>query len=244
MTVTELYDYLTAKIPCELSEDWDNDGKMLISSDKSVKKVLISLDVTPEAVKEAIDDGYDLILTHHPMIFKPIKGITNEKFLSLIKADISVLSFHTRLDSVEGGVNDALASLLKLKNVRPFEEMGRVGELDDEMTPANFADKVKRLLGCDRLNYVEGNKDIKTVSLLGGGGKDFWQAASMCSDVYITGEMSYNTMLDAHEAGFSVIEAGHYFTEFPVCRVLEAFLKEADTGIETKIFDFYPVKAI
>lgn len=244
MTVTELYKFFNSRIPSELSEDWDNDGAMIISSDKEVRRVLICLDVTSEAVKEAVAGGYDLILTHHPMIFKPIKGITDKKFLSLIKADISVFSFHTRLDSLEGGVNDALAALLGLESIEPFEIMGRVGELKEEMSVGDFASFVKRTLGCDRLNYVKGKDNVKKVALLGGGGKDFWQAASRCSDVYITGEMSYNTMIDAHEEGFSVIEAGHYFTEFPVCKVLEALVKEADENIETKIFDFYPVSAI
>lgn len=244
MTVTGLYNFFNSRIPSELSEDWDNDGAMLISSDKEVRRILICLDVTPEAAKEAVDGGYDLILTHHPMIFKPIKGITNPKFLSLIKADVSVFSFHTRLDTLEGGVNDALASLLGLEGIEPFEEMGRVGELKEEMSVEGFASFVKNTLGCDRLNYVKGNTKVRRVSLLGGGGKDFWPAASRCSDAYITGEMSYNTLLDAHEEGFTVVEAGHYFTEFPVCKALEALVKEADRNIETKIFDFYPVTSI
>ena len=143
MKIKELYNYLNEKISPLLSEDWDNDGKMLVSCDKEVKKILISLDVTPEAVKEAIAGGYDLILTHHPMIFKPIKGITDEKFLSLIKADISVFSFHTRLDTVGGGVNDALADLIGLQNTESFEEMGRVGELPQKMTADEFALYVK-----------------------------------------------------------------------------------------------------
>ncbi|MBR5515074.1 MAG: Nif3-like dinuclear metal center hexameric protein [Clostridia bacterium] len=244
MNVKELYAYLNNRISPELSEDWDNDGRMIISCNKEVRKVLISLDVTTQAVTEAIKGGYDLILTHHPMIFKPIKGITDEKILSLIKADISVFSFHTRLDTVEGGVNDALASLLGLSNIEPFEEMGRTGELSNEMAANEFALFVKHILGCPTLNYIKGNKKIKKVALLGGGGKDFWQKACEISDAYITGEMSYNTLLDAHEKNFTVIEAGHYYTEFPVCKVLQALVTEADSKIETKIFDFYPVTSI
>ena len=244
MKIKELYNYLDERISPLLSEEWDNDGKMLISSDKEVKKVLITLDVTPEAIKEAVSGGYDLMLTHHPMIFKPIKGITDEKFLSLIKADISVFSFHTRLDSVEGGVNDALAALLGLENTLPFEVMGRVGELKEEMNTDDFAVYVKNTLGCDTIGYTKGKNTVKKVALLGGGGKDFWKKASEISDAYITGEMSYNTMLDAHENSFTVIEAGHYFTEFPVCSVLFGMVKGADPEIEAKIFNFYPVKSI
>lgn len=244
MTVTELYDFLSAKIPTQLSEEWDNDGKMLISSDKDISKVLISLDITPETVNEAILGEYDLILTHHPLIFKPIKGITNEKFVSLIRHGISVFSFHTRLDSVEGGVNDALAELLELDSVIPFEDMGRMGTLKKEMDAKELALYVKEKLGCPNISYTAGSRNISTVALLGGGGKDFWQSACLCADAYITGEMSHNTFLDAYEKGFTVIEAGHYYTEFPVCKALERLVKEADAKIEAKILNFYPVRTL
>ena len=178
MTTKELYNYLNERIPAELSEDWDNDGRMLISSDREIKRVLISLDVTGETVSKAVKESFDLIITHHPLIFKPVKGITDERFLTLIKADISVFSFHTRLDAVEGGVNDALASLLGLKNTEAFEEMGRIGELDKEMTAEEFAHFVKNTLGAPLVNFTDSEKKIKRAALLGGGGKDFWQAAS------------------------------------------------------------------
>ncbi|MBR4880359.1 MAG: Nif3-like dinuclear metal center hexameric protein, partial [Clostridia bacterium] len=96
------------------------------SSDKQVKNVLVALDVTPEVAEVAINGGYDLIVTHHPFIFKPLKGITDPLFISLIKAEVSVFSFHTRLDTVEGGVNDCLSAALGLEKVVPFCEMGRV----------------------------------------------------------------------------------------------------------------------
>ncbi len=243
MKVTELYKYFDEKIPCELSEDWDNDGRMLIASDKEVKNVLVALDVTPEVVDVAINGGYDLIVTHHPMIFKPLKGITDPKLTALIKAEVSVFSFHTRLDAVMGGVNDTLAALLGLKNIEPFCEMGRFGDID-EMSFDDFAASVKEKLGCDKITYVKNTDTVKRVSLLGGGGKDFWAEAADISDVYITGEMSHNTMLDAHEAGFSVIEAGHFHTEFPVCDTICDMLLEADPDLNVDIMKHYPVKTI
>lgn len=243
MKVSELYRYFDEIIPRDLSEDWDNDGAMLIASDKEVKNVLIALDITPEVTEVAVNGGYDLIITHHPLIFKPIKGITDPKFSALIKADVSVFSFHTRLDSVAGGVNDALAAALDLKNTEPFCEMGRVGETE-ETAFEDFAAKVKAALGCDRINYVKNRDSVKRVVLLGGGGKDFWQEAAKTADVYITGEMSHNTMLDAHEAGFSVIEAGHFYTEFPVCERIYDMLTEADPNISADIMKHYPVNTL
>lgn len=243
MKVTQLYEYFDKIIPCELCEDWDNDGRMLISSDKEIKNVLVALDVTPEVAEVAINGGYDLIVTHHPLIFKPLRGIVDPMLVSLIKAEVSVFSFHTRLDTVEGGVNDCLAAALGLKNVRPFCEMGRVGDIDETIYD-EFLEKVKSVLGCDNINYVIGNKTIKRVAVLGGGGKDFWAEAAGVADAYITGEMSYNTMLDAHKSGLTVIEAGHFYTEFPVCERICDLLLDADDSLNVDIMKHYPVKTL
>lgn len=243
MKVTELYKYFDGIIPRELSEDWDNDGNMLLACDKEVKSVLVALDVTPEVAEVAIEGGYDLIVTHHPLIFKPLKGLTDPLLVSLVKAEVSVFSFHTRLDTVEGGVNDCLAAAVGLSDVEPFCEMGRVGIID-EMPFEEFLTKIKEALSCDRINYVKGKNTVKRVALLGGGGKDFWADAAKAADVYITGEMSYNTMLDAHKAGFSVIEAGHFHTEFPVCERICDLLLEADDGLQVDIMKFYPVNTL
>ncbi len=243
MNVTEFYKYFDKIIPCELSEDWDNDGRMLVSSDKEIKNVLVALDVTPEVAEVAVKGGYDLIVTHHPLIFKPLRGVVDPMLVSLIQAEVSVFSFHTRLDTVEGGVNDCLAATLGLSNVEPFCEMGRVGETD-EISFEKFLAMVKEALGCERINFVKGKDTVKRVALLGGGGKDFWADAARVADVYITGEMSYNTMLDAHKEGFSVIEAGHFHTEFPVCERIYDLLLEADDTLNVDIMKFYPVNTL
>ncbi len=243
MNTVQLYRNFDEMIPCELSEDWDNDGRMLISSDKEIKSVLVALDVTPEVAEVAVNGGYDLIVTHHPLIFKPLRGIVDPMLVSLIQAEVSVFSFHTRLDTVEGGVNDCLAAALGLENVEPFCEMGRVGDID-EISFEEFAVKVKDILGCERINCVKGKDNVKRVAVLGGGGKDFWADAAKVADVYITGEMSYNTMLDAHKAGFSIIEAGHFHTEFPVCERICDMLLEADEALNVDIMKFYPVNTI
>ncbi|MBQ4560790.1 MAG: Nif3-like dinuclear metal center hexameric protein [Clostridia bacterium] len=243
MNVTELYKYFDGAIPCELSEDWDNDGRMLVSSDKEIRNVLVALDVTPEVAEVAVKGGYDLIVTHHPLIFKPLRGIVDPMLVSLIQAEVSVFSFHTRLDTVDGGVNDCLAAALGLKNAEPFCEMGRVGDID-EIKFDEFVTKVKKTLGCERVNFVMGKDTVRRVALLGGGGKDFWADAAVVADVYITGEMSYNTMLDAHKAGFSVIEAGHFHTEFPVCERICDMLLDADSSLNVDIMKFYPVNTL
>ena len=135
MTVKTLYDRLSERIPEELREEWDNDGLMCSSDDqKEVKRALVTLDVTEDIVDYAVSHNIDLIVSHHPLIFKPLKSVTEDshvarKVIKLIKNDISVMSFHTRADKVEGGVNDLLADILGIKNAVPFGEgfLGRIG---------------------------------------------------------------------------------------------------------------------
>ena len=111
MNVAELYEYLNERIPASLSCEWDNDGLMCCPDpDKEVSRVLITLDVTDDAVSAAISGGYDLIVSHHPLVFRPLKSvtpydITSARVIELIKSDVSVMSFHTRLDAVDGGAD-------------------------------------------------------------------------------------------------------------------------------------------
>ena len=149
MTIKELYSTLDKLIPPSLSCEWDNDGYMCApNGEKEVKRILVTLDVTEEAADLAVNEGYDLIISHHPFVFKGLKSITDENYISkkaikLIGAGISVFSFHTRLDALRGGVNDTLALLLGISDAVPFgengETIGRIGELPSPMALDDFA---------------------------------------------------------------------------------------------------------
>ena len=151
MTVKELYEAFEKRFPKELREEWDNDGLMCCPDPTAeVKKVFVTLDLTEEIVDYAIERGFDLIVSHHPLIFKPVSRLVEEchigrKLIKLISNGISVFSFHTRADKAQGGVNDLLADRLGFSDTVPFGEgmMGRIGELDEEMTLEDFAFKVK-----------------------------------------------------------------------------------------------------
>lgn len=240
-TRTQLYGFLSERIPSALSEEWDNDGIMCIPEDAEVKKVLLSLDATREAVDKAISQGFDLIITHHPMIFRPLRSLVSEKLISLVKNNIAVFSFHTRLDAVDGGVNDELASQLGLTDIEKMS-LGRVGNLPYEMTVEEFADSVTEIFCCEKLTYINRTGKVKRVALVGGDGKDFLsEAEEFGADTYLTGNMSYNTMVDADEGSVNVIEAGHYNTEFPVLYALKRMISEFDSAIEVEIFDNTPI---
>jgi len=244
MKLSELYSELSKRIPPALSEEWDNDGIMCLPHDKEVNRILLSLDATEKAVNKAIDEKFDLIVTHHPMIFHPIASISNKKHIAIIEGNVAVFSFHTRFDAADGGVNDALCRVLGLKNIEK-PSMMRVGELENEMPTEDFAAWVKKSLNCKKLTYVKCRDTVKRVAVLGGDGKDFLSEAEKAgADTYITGNMSYNTMLDAKEGCVNVIEAGHYETEFPSMQAMNGILKEINPKFETEIYDNNPIVTI
>ena len=245
MNITEIYNILNKKIPCELSCPWDNDGLMCCpDGEREVKKVLITLDVTGSAISYAKENGYDLIISHHPFIFKGLKAINGDSHtalgaMELIKGDISVMSFHTRLDAVEGGVNDTLCSMLGLSKIIPFgdEGIGRIGELPEKMSLSDFSQKVKDMLGAPALLVADGKREVRRVAVLGGeGGDDIEAAREAGADTYLSGRLGYHNMTDAPEKRINLIEAGHFYTEFPVCFTLERMLKEIDPKINAEIY--------
>ncbi|MCL2518094.1 MAG: Nif3-like dinuclear metal center hexameric protein, partial [Oscillospiraceae bacterium] len=210
ITAIQLYNYLNELIPNDLSLDWDNDGLMCAAGiDDPVTHVLITLDVTEETVNYAVKHNADTIISHHPLIFKPLTSIKNNKLVKLIQNNITVMSFHTRLDIVEDGVNSQFANLLELNNIETFAEIGRVGSLPREYAFLEFIQYVKDLLNCERITAVKNQNVIKRVAVTGGDGKDFYgEALKTGADTYLTGNLSYNIMADALETDMNIIEAG------------------------------------
>lgn len=250
MTVKDIYLCLSEIVPEALSCEWDNDGIMAsFDTDREVMSVLVTLDITEEAVKYAIDGGFDLIVSHHPLVFRPLGSISDEshiakKAMTLIKNNISAISLHTRLDRVEGGVNDKLAETLGLKKVLPFgsDALGRIGDLVMPMSAEDFALFVKDALGSDAVK-LSGRGRVSRVALVGGDGKEYVKAAIAAgADTYLSGRIGYNVMMEAAEMGINLVEAGHYFTEQPVTEVLYAILKDLDESLVVEIFEANLIK--
>ena len=253
MTVRTLYEKLCERIPEDLREDWDNDGLMCSSDDSlEVKRALITLDVTEDIVDYAISHDIDLIVSHHPLIFRPLKTITEEshvarKVIKLIKNDISVMSFHTRADKVDGGVNDTLADILRLKNVTPFGEgfLGRIGTLDEEHSMEDFSYLLKGLLDCDGVRVSDACIPVQRVAVVGGDGKDYIGAALKAgADTFVSGRIGYNIMAEAGEMGINLIEAGHFFTEHPVTQFFQTLLHRLDPEMYVEIMDSNVIRLI
>ena len=253
MTVAELYAYLNELIPTSLSCDWDNDGLMCCPDpEKPVKKVLVALDITAAVVEQAVAGDYDVVLSHHPLVFRPLKSVqpanpVAKKVIRLLLAGISAMSFHTRLDAVEGGVNDVLASRLGLENVIPFgngeETIGRIGSLPSPMGAADFAKHLKAVTGADTVTLSDAGREVLRVALLGGSGADDVGAAARAgADTYVTGELGHHYLTDAPEGSMNLLVAGHFHTENPVCERLAELVKQADASIEVTVTDSYALQ--
>lgn len=245
MNVKQLYDILNEKIPPSLSCSWDNDGLMCCPDpEREVGRVLIALDVTGEVVDEAIDGGFDLVISHHPLIFHPIRSLTTDsgvgaKLINLVRAGVSVMSFHTRLDAVADGVNDQLAEALGLIDVEVFEDgdgtpLGRIGYLPENMDVCELATRIKSALATPAVMVSGCGKRADRVAVVGGEGKSFIGAAKAAgADTFVSGRLGYNNMVEAEELGINLIEAGHFFTEDPVCDRIAELVSAADGNIET-----------
>ncbi len=253
MTVKDFYNKITERIPEKLRCDWDNDGIMCCSdSSAEVNSVLITLDVTEEIVDYAIERGFDLIISHHPLIFKSLGRLTEENHISrkaikLISNNVSVFSFHTRADKVCGGVNDILARKIGLTDITSFGDdlLGRIGTLPEEMTIEDFCYTVKESIGSDCVRYADAYNPVKRVALVGGDGKDYVNAALAAgADTYISGRISYNIMEEASDMGINLVEAGHYHTEFPVTDFFAKLVSAIDGNITIEIADSNMIKII
>lgn len=244
MNVKELYEKFTQIMPESDREAWDNDG-LMCSPDLSreVSRVLVTLDVTEDVIDYAIKADIDLIVSHHPLIFRPLSAIHEDnhvarKVLKLLEGGISVFSFHTRADKAAGGVNDTLCDLLGIFDAEIFGEgdIGRVGNLSEECSLEDFVYRIKQTLGSDMVRYADGFNSVSRVAVVGGDGKDFVKDALLAgADTYLSGRISYNVMEEAAEMGINLIEAGHYYTEQPVTDFFQELLVEFDPNMYVEI---------
>ena len=244
MKALELYKALTEKIPTSLSCEWDHDGpESCPDPDKKVSRVLVALDVHEGVIEKAASEGFDVIACHHPVFFGSLDGVSTTtvsggRAVKLVRNGISVMSFHTRLDALDGGVNDTLAALVGLKNVTRVEAdkdgIMRIGDVDGELTAKEFAVSVKDKLSCgesgrERASVIlaDAGKRVKRVALIGGSGGDYiYLAKEAGADTYITGDIKHHQSFDSGCYGVNVLAAGHFFTEYPVCRVLADKIRE------------------
>ena len=250
MKCSEIITLLEQEYGKEYACDWDNVGLLAGRRDKEVKKILLALDATDEVVEQAAEGDYDMLITHHPMIFGAIKRVTDEdmvgrRLLSLIRSDISYYAMHTNYDT--RGMADLTARLLNLQECTVLEEVkdgegiGRVGVLPEEMTLRECAELVKRAYDIPNVK-IFGNLEQKVhlAALCPGAGKStMHNALQFGCDVYITGDIDHHTGIDAVDQGLCIIDAGHYGIEHVFTEDVKAYLEKVLTGVH---MDCVPVK--
>lgn len=249
-TVREIYQYLDGLAPFSLQMDFDNAGFLVGRGDRTVDKILVSLDITEEVVSEAVELGCQLIVSHHPVIFFPAKSVTDATpdgriLLSLVEHNIAAICAHTNLDVVSGGVNDALAQRLGLTNIEQLKQdgvdssgrpygIGRVGNTAGvPMYAPAFAAFVKETLGANGVRFVDARRPVRRVAVGGGACSDMMKdAIALGCDTFVTADVKYNGFLDAKALGLNLIDAGHYPTEQVVVPVLAKWLADGLPKVE------------
>lgn len=251
-TVKEIYDYLDSLAPFSYQMSFDNAGFLVGRGGMQVTKVMVALDITENVAGEAREAGCQLIVSHHPIIFHPAKRITDADptgriLLALTENRIAAICAHTNLDAVAGGVNDALAKALKLKEVELLHQdgwdedgdpygIGRVGKVTGYDSLSDFAAFVREALHAPGLRLEDAGRSVKKVAVGGGSCGDMLsQVAEKGCDTFVTADVRYNVFLDARAMGINLIDAGHFTTENVVCPVLAKWLKEGHPELEVLI---------
>jgi len=240
VTVAEISRAINEFAPYELAEEWDNVGILAGRADQEVTGILCALDLNFMVLQEAKEKGCNLIVTHHPILFRGRKNLREDDvegrmLCELIRGNIALIAAHTNFDNAVPGVNDALAAKLGLKNVQALENGMRVGESKD-VSLNELRVRAEAALGGPVRCYGEGERSIQRVAVLGGAGGDFApQALTAGADVYLTGEIAHHKAWDAYQGGLCILEAGHAATELPAIEMLAEGLQNAANGVQWNV---------
>ena len=235
-TVRDVEEVLFAWAPKDLAENWDNVGLLVGDPDAPVRKILVSLDITEAVVAEAVEQGANLIVAHHPVMnctWHPVQTIRTDDrqgriLTGLIRHNIAAICMHTNLDAADGGVNDILAQKLGLTDLIPLneEKIGRIGTIKCELPLVEFTHFVIKSLGCHGLRYTDCGKPVHRIAVGGGACSEFIpQAIAHGCDTFVTSDIKYHDFLDTTE--INLIDAGHFPTEDVICTELVARLSAA-----------------
>lgn len=226
-TVRDVYDCIDSIAPFSGQLDFDNSGLLVGDPNKAVQKIAVCLDITNDTIAEAMEQGADLMVSHHPVLFKARKQLLQGDPAYLLAASgMSAICAHTNLDIAAGGVNDVLAEIFSLSKVEAVcteavpAPMVRVGFLPGSMRAIELAATAAELLNA-KVRWCDGGRSIETLAVCGGSGGDLAaDAAALGVDALLTGDAGYHDFLDAEQLGITLIAAGHFETEYPVVPVL------------------------
>lgn len=241
MLCKEIIQVIEASYPRSAALDFDNVGLLAGRAEKEVNRVYLALDATDRVIDRAIEAGADMMITHHPLIFSPLKRVTDEDFVSrrvvkLIQNDIAYYAMHTNYDVL--GMAALSEKILGIRNTQVLdvtmsedgreEGIGRIGDLEKTMTLEECCVYVKHRLKLGSLKvFGDMDKKVSRLAISPGSGKSaVAPAIAKGADVLVTGDIGHHDGLDAVEQGLSVIDAGHYGTEYIFIDDMKRFLEE------------------
>ena len=246
--IQDICDFLDELAPTDLAEDWDNVGLLAGDFQSTAQRLMTCLTITPDSAQEAIERGCDLIITHHPLPFQPIKKITTEQTATrmlwdLIRAGIAIYSPHTGFDSAPQGINQSLARLAGMVDpqaIIPAEDgggqigAGRIGLLEQPLSVAELINTLREPLAAGPVGLVgQLEEQVQKVAFAcGSGGTFLAPARELGCQALVTGEASFHTCLEAEAAGVQLILLGHYASERFALEQLVEVLERKFPGTE------------
>ena len=235
MKVKDITSALEAFAPLSIQEGWDNSGLLIGSPEDEVRGVLVGFDCTPDLIDEAVACGCDMVVTHHPLIFKGLKRIqggdpVSDAVIRAVKADVAVYAAHTTADKVIAGVSGAMARRLGLRDIALMEDeggfgLGAVGTLPEPMTGEEAVAYVKDKFGLKMVRVSKPVDRVEKVAVCGGSGASEIDAARATgAQLYISGDISYHHFFTPE--GFMVMDIGHFESEVDIVEILSKVIRE------------------
>ena len=253
-TVQNLLNILQDIAADDIAETWDNVGLIIGSPHNRTTSVLLALDPTVDLISQAKDVGAELIITHHPAIFHPLKALRTDQpaghfIRAALQDDISVIACHTNLDATPGGVSDVLAQALNLVEIVPLLAgkhcaencgLGRIGNLQEALSTDTFISTIHTAI-CPSWLLEAGPRpgQISRVAVCGGSCSDLAETALLAgADVFLTAEVKHAVARWAEEAGLWLIDGGHFATENPAIPHLQHLLADKlnQEGLDIQLF--------
>lgn len=247
-SVASICGVLRELAPLELAESWDNVGLLLGDESSEITRLMTCLTLTESVAEEAVNSGAGLVVTHHPLFFRPVKRVTmadgeGRTVLRLLRAGIAVYSAHTAWDSAATGINQQLAELLGLGGIRVLREPpggsglagggGRYGQLQAPLGVLEFGRRVARLLGIAGIQSVSGCGDVRRVAVACGAAAEYMRDAQRAGcDTLVTGEARFHAALEAESLGMNLLVVGHYASERRGMEQMAAQLCQRLVGVE------------
>lgn len=252
MKIRQLVEILETLAPSKLAQTWDNTGISFGDLDKEISKVMVALEPSEVVIDQAIELGVDMLITHHPLIFKPIGSLTYDsligrKIIKLAQNDITAFSMHTNMDvSV---MAQESADILGLKDVKILEVthrdmdsgaeklygFGSIGYVKENMSLVQCVKFVKEKLNIQNVRVIGdiNKQQVRKIAILPGSGKSFINHVIQEDvDVLITGDIDYHCASDARDLGISIIDAGHFETEYFFVKYMKEFLTKTFDGTD------------